>query len=145
MAEKINDFRRPSGAARSGSRDLGCLFSEGLTLAGSISTLPALETELHSCGGALRRQNLGDTAHASRVGGSIAFRSLGRRQTRWPSPISAIGHQSVARLKFVRPLRGTKSIFSARGQAMASFPIDQGATESEEDGVFGRRRFPRRC
>ncbi|TXT42254.1 MAG: hypothetical protein FD139_3783 [Methylocystaceae bacterium] len=83
--------------------------------------------------GRLAPANLGDTAHASRVGESIAFRSLDRRQTPWPSPKSAIGHQSVVRLKFVRPLRGTKSIFSARGQAMASFPIDQGATESEED------------
>jgi hypothetical protein len=58
MTEKINDFRRPSGAAGSRIRDLGRLCSEGLTLAGSISTLPALETELHSWGYALRGQFL---------------------------------------------------------------------------------------
>lgn len=58
MAEKINDFRRPSGAASPRTRDLGQLCRESLTLAGSVSTLPALETELHSCGGALRRQIL---------------------------------------------------------------------------------------
>jgi len=58
MTDKINDFRRPSGAACSRIRDLGRLCSKGLTLAGSIPTLPALETELHSCGSALRRQIL---------------------------------------------------------------------------------------
>jgi hypothetical protein len=62
MTEKINDFRRPSGAARSRSRDLGRLCSKGRTLAGFISTLPALETELHSCGGRLAPANLGETA-----------------------------------------------------------------------------------
>jgi hypothetical protein len=56
VAEKINDFRRPSGAARVRTRDLGQLCCESLTLTGSVSTLPALETELHSCGGAWRRQ-----------------------------------------------------------------------------------------
>ena len=58
MAEKINDFHRPIGASRSGSRDLGQLRGEGLTLASSISTLPALEAKLHSYRRALRRQIL---------------------------------------------------------------------------------------
>ena len=77
--------------------------------------------------------NLVEGAHANRIGVLIVPHSPDRHQTRGPSPISAIGHQSVARLKFVRPLRGTKSIFSAHGQAMAELPINQGATESEED------------
>jgi hypothetical protein len=51
MPENINDFRRPIGASRSRSRDFGQLRGEGLTLAGSVSTLPALEAELHSYGG----------------------------------------------------------------------------------------------
>ncbi len=58
MGEKINDFSRPIGASRSRSCDLGQLRGEGLTIAGSVSTLPALETELHNYGGALRRQIL---------------------------------------------------------------------------------------
>jgi len=58
MAEKINDFRRPSGSSRSRSRDLGQLRRKCLTLAGSVSTLPALESELYGYRGALRRQIL---------------------------------------------------------------------------------------
>jgi len=58
IAEKINDFGCPIGAARPRTRDLGQLRGEGLTGAGSVLTLPALETELHCDGSALRRQIL---------------------------------------------------------------------------------------
>ena len=58
MPEKTNDFGRPSGAARPRGRGLGQLRDECFTLAGSVSTLPALETELHCHGCALRRQIL---------------------------------------------------------------------------------------
>lgn len=58
MTEKINDFRRPSGSSRSRSRDLGQLRRKCLTLAGSVSTLPALESKLYGYRGALRRQIL---------------------------------------------------------------------------------------
>ena len=58
MAEKINDFGGPLGAARSRSRDLGQLRGERLTLAGFVSTLPALEAKLHSYRRPLRRQIL---------------------------------------------------------------------------------------
>jgi hypothetical protein len=54
MAQKINDFGRPFGAARSRHRDLGQLRGERLTLAGFVSTQPALEAKLHSDRGALR-------------------------------------------------------------------------------------------
>ena len=76
--------------------------------------------------GRLAPANLVAGAHASRVDGSIAFHSPDRHQTRWPLPKSAIGHQSVPRLKSLRPPQGTKLIFSPRGQAMASLQIDQG-------------------
>jgi hypothetical protein len=58
MAEKINDFGDPFGAARARRRDLGQLRGEGSTRAGFVSTLPALEAKLHSNWGALRRQIL---------------------------------------------------------------------------------------
>ncbi len=58
MAEKISEFARPSGAARSRGRDLGQLLEEGFTLARSVSTPPTLETKLHRHSRALRRQIL---------------------------------------------------------------------------------------
>jgi hypothetical protein len=58
MAEKINDFVGPLGAARSRRCDLGQLRVERLTPAGFVSTLPALEAKLYSNRGALRRQIL---------------------------------------------------------------------------------------
>ncbi len=58
MAEKINEFGRPSGAARSRGRNLGQLLDEGFTLARSVSTLPTLETKLHLHSRTLRRQIL---------------------------------------------------------------------------------------
>jgi hypothetical protein len=58
MAEKINDYGRPFSAARSRSRDLGRLRGESFTLAGFVSTLPALETKIHRYRSALRQQIL---------------------------------------------------------------------------------------
>ena len=58
MPEKINDFGRPIGASRSRSGDLKQLRDECFALASSVSTLPALETELHCDGCALRRKIL---------------------------------------------------------------------------------------
>lgn len=58
MAEKVNDFGRSIGSSRSRSRHLGQLRRKCLTLAGFVSTLPTLETELYGYRGALRRQIL---------------------------------------------------------------------------------------
>ncbi len=58
MAEKINEFGRPSGAARSRGCNLGQLLDEGFTLARSVATLPTLETKLHRHSRTLRRQIL---------------------------------------------------------------------------------------
>jgi hypothetical protein len=51
-------FGSPLGAARSWRRDLGQQRGERLTLAGFVSTLPALEAKLYSNRGALGGQIL---------------------------------------------------------------------------------------
>ena len=58
MAEKKIDFGGSLGTARSRRRDLGQLRGEGLTRAGFVLTLPALEAKLHSYRHPLRRQIL---------------------------------------------------------------------------------------
>jgi hypothetical protein len=58
MAKEMNEFCRPSGAARQRSSYFGQLRGEGLPLAPFVSTLPALDAKLHGHSRALRRQVL---------------------------------------------------------------------------------------
>ena len=58
VAKEMNEFGRPTGAARQRRGDLGQLLGEGLPLASFETTLPALDTKLHDHARALRRQIL---------------------------------------------------------------------------------------
>jgi hypothetical protein len=58
MAKEMNEFGRPSGAARQRGRYLGQLRGEGLPLASLVSTLSALDAKLHGHSRALRWQVL---------------------------------------------------------------------------------------
>ncbi len=74
--------------------------------------------------------NLVEGAHANRIGVLIVPHSPDRHQTRGPSPISAIGHQSVPRPKFVSPSPRTKSIFFPHSQVMA--PLSDRSSEQQK-------------
>ena len=54
----MNEFRRPTGAARQRRGNLGQLLGECLPLTRFGATLPALEAKLHGHARALRRQVL---------------------------------------------------------------------------------------
>ncbi len=133
MAEKINDFGRPIGASRPGSRDLGQLRGEGLTGAGSVLTLPALETDLHRYRGALRRQTL----QMALVPSVSARRSLSAVWTD-ARPAGHPGNQPLT----ADPLRGQNSYALPEGPTRSSLhtvklllgprPI-KSATESEAE------------
>ena len=135
MTEKINDFGRPIGASRPGSRDLGQLRGEGLTGAGSVLTLPALETELHRYRGALRRQIL----QMALVPSVSARRSL---SAVWTDARPA-GHPRNQPLT-ADPLRGQNSYALPEGPTRSSLhtvklllgprPI-KSATESEAEPI----------
>ena len=58
VAKEMNEFGRPTSAARQRRRYLGQLLGEGLPLASFETTLPALDTKLHGHARALRRQIL---------------------------------------------------------------------------------------